>query len=59
MDDAHNGPDEPVNDLVDVSGLTLEQVRELDDSALKKALVRIIAMVDGTGAPVAGWQSAI
>lgn len=45
--------------LVDVAHLTLTDLRGLDDSALARALRRILDEVDRSQGAVAGWQSAI
>lgn len=61
------GDDRPVDrghedhrsDLVDVSSVSLSDLRGLEDSALARALRRVLDEVDRTQGAVAGWQSAI
>ncbi len=48
-----------VGDVVDVTHLTLAQLRGLEDSALAQTLRRILDQVDRQQGAVAGWQSAI
>jgi FXSXX-COOH protein len=47
------------SDLVDVSRVSLSDLRGLEDSALARALRRVLDEVDRTQGAVAGWQSAI
>jgi len=47
------------SDLVDVSSISLSDLRGLEDSALARALRRVLDEVDRTQGAVAGWQSAI
>jgi FXSXX-COOH protein len=45
--------------LVDVSDVSLTELRGLEDSALARALRRIFDEIDRSQGAVAGWQSAI
>lgn len=56
MDRAH---EDHHADLVDVSNVSLSDLRGLEDSALARALRRVLDEVDRTQGAVAGWQSAI
>jgi FXSXX-COOH protein len=44
-------------DLVDLGGLSLDDLKELDDSALGHALRRVLADADGPGDAIAAFQS--
>lgn len=46
-------------DLVDLDGLSLADIEQLDDSALAHALRRVLAEADGPEDPIAAFQSFI
>lgn len=46
-------------DLVDLGGLSLVDLKDLDDSALAHALRRVLADPDGPGEAVAAFESSI
>lgn len=50
---------DPVSDLVDISGLSLAELRDLPDTAINRSLRRILAEIDRPQDAVAGFQSAI
>jgi FXSXX-COOH protein len=47
------------SDLVDLSGLSLADLRGLPNSVVAESLRRIVAELDLAAEPVAGFQSAI
>lgn len=47
------------SDLVDLSKVSLADLRDLPDSAVAESLRRIVAELDQDAEPVAGFQSAI
>ena len=47
------------SELVDITNVSLTELRGLEDSALARAMRRIFDEVDRSQGAVAGWQSAI
>jgi FXSXX-COOH protein len=56
MSDEETGID---SDLIDLDGVLLVDLNELDDSALAHALRRVLADADGSENPIAAFQSFI
>lgn len=46
-------------DLVDVSGLSLADLMEVEPVVLARSLHRILEEIDRPGEAVAGWQSVV
>lgn len=58
MPQVSDEPEHP-SDLVDLSRVSLADLRDLPDSAVTESLRRIVAELDQAAEPVAGFQSAI
>ncbi len=50
---------DPVSDLVDITRVSLADLRGLPDTAINRSLRRILAEIDRPQDAVAGFQSAI